>query len=191
MEMIEGNPVSKTPQQYLEEPYARVLIPNDDGTYSAQIMEFIGCYADGATPNEAIENLEHVALGWVEICLERGFQIPEPFDNRDFGGKVALRLPQSVHRQASWMAEQDGVSLNQFLVSVISQYVGAQSLFNGLMRKFEQKITTQLNFFLIEKGRAGTRSLSSSNTGSFVNFIQLPNDNVTQVSSNTGQANHA
>src|SRR5271165_5354528 len=94
----------KNPDEYIKQPYTRIFIPNEDGTYSAEILEFPGCFAEGETPNEAMENLEGAAIAWLEACIAEGLDIPEPFMNQDFGGKIALRLPRSLHRQASRMA---------------------------------------------------------------------------------------
>ena len=128
--------------EYTRKPYTRILIPNDDGTYSAEILEFSGCFADGNTADEAMKNLSEAAKSWIEACLEQGLKIPEPFMNQDFGGKVALRLPRSLHRQAVRFAERDGVSLNQFLVSAVAAKVGAEDSFARLIGKFEQRIST-------------------------------------------------
>ena len=76
------------------------------------------CWSD--SPEEAYRNLEASAIGWIESCIELGQSIPEPFSSVGFSGKIALRLPKSIHRQASRMAARDGVSLNQFLVSAVA-----------------------------------------------------------------------
>ena len=44
--------MKRTAKDYLKEPYSRVLVPESDGTYSADILEFPGCFAEGKTPNE-------------------------------------------------------------------------------------------------------------------------------------------
>src|SRR4029079_12941247 len=85
-------------EEILKAPYARTLIREDDGTYSAVILEFPGCVSQGDTPNEAISNLEDAATAWVEATLEQGQSIPEPSANTEYGGKIALRLPRSLHR---------------------------------------------------------------------------------------------
>ena|SRR5258708_973286 len=133
--------MNRSPDQYIKEPYTRILIPNEDGSYSAEILEFPGCFAEGETANEAMENLEDAAKSWLAGSIERGLDIPAPFNNQDFGGKIALRLPRSLHRQASRMAERDGISLNQFLVSAISARIGAEDFYAHLMDKFEQSMT--------------------------------------------------
>ena len=129
--------MQKTPEAYLKEPYSRILIPNDDGTFSGEVLEFPGCVAEGDTANQAMENLEAAAMSWIEASLEQGLDIPEPSLNQGFGGKVALRLPRSLHRQAARLAERDGVSLNQFLVTAIAARVGAEDFNTRLSEKFE------------------------------------------------------
>ena len=137
--------------EYIKQPYTRILIPNNDGTYSAEILEFSGCFADGNTADDAMNNLTEAAKSWIEACIERGIDIPEPFMNQDFGGKIALRLPRSLHRQAVRFAERDGISLNQFLVSAISAKVGAEDSFARLIDKFEKRIsTTAQNVYFLQ-----------------------------------------
>lgn len=134
--------MNQSPEVYLKEPYSRILIPNEDGTYSAEIFEFPGCFAEGATPDEAIRNLEAAAESWIEASLAQGLEIPEPAMNQGYGGKIALRLPRSLHRQAARMAERDGTSLNQFLVTAIAARVGAEDFFTRLAERFEQRLAT-------------------------------------------------
>lgn len=123
---------NKTPEEYLKEPYARILIPDETGVFSAEVLELPGCYAIGSSPDEALANLEDVAKTWIEIELERGHEIPPPSANHEYSGRFALRLPRSLHRLATRMAKQDGTSLNQFLVSAIAARVGAEDLYNRI-----------------------------------------------------------
>ncbi len=50
----------------------------DDDAFIAEVPELPGCAADGATPREALDNVEVVAHEWVEIARELGRAIPEP-----------------------------------------------------------------------------------------------------------------
>lgn len=112
-------------EEYLKRPYARVVIPDrETGTFSAIIREFPGCVAQGDSVEEAYEQLERVAHSWIVAALDLGQEIPEPDAEQAFSGKIALRLPKSLHRRASEAANKESVSLNQFLVSVIAEAVG-------------------------------------------------------------------
>jgi predicted RNase H-like HicB family nuclease len=164
--------MKKKIDDYIRKPYTRILIPNDDGTYSAEILEFSGCFADGVTANEAMDNLTEAARSWIEACLEQGLDIPEPFMNQDFGGKVALRLPKSLHRQAVRFAERDGTSLNQFLVSAIAAKVGAEDSFARLLDKFEQKLSTASQNVVLVQYLNYTQNVRASES----NIVNLPGD---------------
>ena len=116
-----------TAQAHLGQPYTRVLIPQPDGSYHAEITEFPGCFATGVTPQDAYEQLEAAALSWIGAVLQAGQPIPAPMDENDFSGKIVVRMPRSLHRKASFLAKRDDVSLNQFLVVCIAQAIGMTS----------------------------------------------------------------
>jgi predicted RNase H-like HicB family nuclease len=137
--------------EYLSKQYARILTPDPSGVYVAQILEFPGCIAEGDSPHEAYERLEAAAESWIDAMLRRGQKIPEPsYDRiRDYSGKIALRLPRSLHRDAVRFAERENTSLNQFLVSSVSAAVGAMSLYEHVAKRLEQ-ITVDASELLVE-----------------------------------------
>ncbi len=139
---------ARTPaEDYLNAPYARVLIPDaESGTYTAMIKEFPGCVTQGDTPQEALELLDVIAKGWIEAALDLGQDIPLPDANQEeYSGRFALRLPRSLHRQAAQMAEQDGTSLNQFLITAIAARVGATELFTCMTSQIERLVARAAN----------------------------------------------
>jgi antitoxin HicB len=111
----------------MRRPYARVIIPETDGTYRAEILEFPGCIATGDTPAEALEALEDVGTSWLEGVIENGQPVPAPVEESEFSGRLVLRMPKSLHKKAARMAERDNVSLNQFIVIGLAQYLGGRS----------------------------------------------------------------
>ena len=127
----------------LSRPYVRMLIPDHEtGTYTAEILEFQGCRAQGRTIDEAYDNLELIAREWLRVALATGQRIPEPASTASYSGKVALRLPRSLHRQCAFFAERDSVSLNQFFVAAIAEKVGAT---NATRRATDQESVTTLS----------------------------------------------
>jgi len=155
-EMAKTNTSAKTPSKLLKEPYARILTPDaESGTYTAEILEFPGCVAQGDTPEEAYANLEAAAEAWIEAVLELGQDIPEPLTSHGYAGKIALRLPRSLHRRASEMAERDGTSLNQFLVAAVAERVGAISLFGRILERLPRPVM-QATIFNVRLGASGT-----------------------------------
>ena len=115
-----------SPAAYLGKPYGRVVTPESDGSFHAEILEFPGCIAIGDEPAEALANLEEVAASWLEATIEKGQDVPEPQDASGFSGKLVLRLPKSLHRKAARQAALDNVSLNQFIVASVAEQVGAR-----------------------------------------------------------------
>jgi predicted RNase H-like HicB family nuclease len=131
-----------TASEYLKKPYSRTLIPVGDGTYFAEVLEFPGCFAEGQSPDEAYKNLEKVAESWIEAALDQGQEIPAPFATHDFSGRIALRIPRSIHKQAAKFAEMDGTSLNQFFLTAVAARVGAEDFFERLFNRLEAKFMT-------------------------------------------------
>ncbi len=164
------------PEEYLKQPYARILIPDDSGFFSAEILEFPGCFSQGKNAQEAFQNLEKAALAWIEAALEQGQEIPAPSANHGYPGRIALRLPRSIHRKAAQFAERDGTSLNQFLVSAIAVRVGAEELqFRILDRLEERKDSFQvlpgnLQIQVTTHSGVAQSGFCSSGTGSFMGW---------------------
>jgi len=137
------------PEDYLKLPYTRILIPDEEsGTFTAEIIEFPGCISQADTPEEAYNRLEEAAKSWIEAALDLGQAIPSPSTVQGYGGKFALRLPRSLHRQASLAADRDGTSLNQFIVSAVSEKLGASNFCERLIQEFFNR--TELKDYLVK-----------------------------------------
>ncbi len=143
--------ISKQAEKYLGEPYARLLIPNEEGGYTAEILEFPGCISEGRTADEAVQNLNEAAKSWVEASLEDGREIPSPASNYDHSGKVGLRMPRSLHRHAAQMAERNSTSLNQYVVAAVAEQVGASELYHRLMEHIEDSIQKSFAHAVIQQ----------------------------------------
>ncbi|MEA2413650.1 MAG: hypothetical protein QOI58_307 [Thermoanaerobaculia bacterium] len=113
-----------TAEEYLLRPYARVLVPEEGGGFSARILEFPGCIAEGDTREEAMKSLEDAAESWLDVAIDLGHVIPEPLASREYSGKFALRLPRSLHEQVVSVAEINQTSANQFIVAAIAEKLG-------------------------------------------------------------------
>ena len=116
-----------TPRDYLKKPYTRLVVPENDGSYRAEIAEFPGCIALGDSAASALAELDGVAETWLESVIARGQQVPQPMEEAEYSGKLVLRLPKSLHRRAAFAAQRDGVSLNQFIVNSVSEQVGIRA----------------------------------------------------------------
>lgn len=131
---------SRLASRYLRKAYARIIIPDDEGRYAAQILEFPGCFSEGESPEEAYKNLEEAAENWIESARAQGMAIPQPFATQGYSGTISLRLPKSLHRRAAELAHRDGVSLNQFLVAAIAARAGAEDLLATIASKLDERL---------------------------------------------------
>ncbi|MCL2007220.1 MAG: type II toxin-antitoxin system HicB family antitoxin [Treponema sp.] len=115
-----------TVKEYLSRPYHIVIqrVATDAGSYYlTTVSEFPGCSCRGDTYTEAFEKIQSEMEGWVESKLAEGVPIPEPINERQFSGRLGLRVPKSLHANLAMAAEREGISLNNYLLYKLSMYV--------------------------------------------------------------------
>jgi predicted HicB family RNase H-like nuclease len=100
--------------------------PEQGGYYVASYIELPDLTMTGNTPEEAVKELLAEKQEWFEECLKLGITIPLPVEPQKFSGKVALRMPPSLHESLIRLSEFEGVSLNQYMVSALARSVGCQ-----------------------------------------------------------------
>jgi predicted RNase H-like HicB family nuclease len=118
----------KTLDEYLELPY-RITIVHDrdeDGSegFVAEVEELPGAISQGATPEEAVSRVYDAMAGWISVALEDGVEIPEPRDPDSYSGRFLLRLPRGLHAELARQAEREGVSLNQYIATMLAGAAG-------------------------------------------------------------------
>jgi antitoxin HicB len=113
-------------EYYLDLKYPVTIEEAPEGGYFIQIEDLPGCFAQGKTISEAYEMIEVARKMWLEVAYEDNQDIPLPRENEEYSGKFNVRFPRSLHRKLDQMADREGVSLNQFLVSTLSRAVGQE-----------------------------------------------------------------
>lgn len=108
---------------YLALPYG-LVIRRVQGGYLARVEELPGCISQGETREEALEMIEDAMRDWIADALVEGDPIPEPAMAKEYSGELRVRLPKSLHRVAARKAQEDGVSLNQFITMAVARAVG-------------------------------------------------------------------
>jgi antitoxin HicB len=122
--------MDKETNYYLKLQYQVNISPiskEDGGGWLAEIPDLSGCYSDGETPEEAVKNIMEAKKTWIETALKRGQKIPLPrvsTDNDDYSGKFTLRLPKSLHRELALSARKENLSLNSYILSLLSYNFG-------------------------------------------------------------------
>ncbi|MGD8239243.1 MAG: toxin-antitoxin system HicB family antitoxin [Armatimonadota bacterium] len=112
---------------YMKLPYAIELRQYEDGAWFARIPELRGCMTEADTLEEAMDMIRDAQREWIAACLDDGTPIPEPREARAYSGQFRARLPRSLHRQLAELAEQEGTSLNQIVVSLLSGALGSRA----------------------------------------------------------------
>jgi antitoxin HicB len=117
----------KTLEEYLTLTYPIELVADtEQGGYFAQHPTLPGCMAQGETADEAVASLNEARKEWMAARLAARLPIPEPASTQP-SGKVLLRMPSWMHAELTALAEREGTSLNQLLVSALASHLGTRS----------------------------------------------------------------
>ena len=107
---------------YMGLPYRiEIVREQEEGGYVLHCPELPGCITSGETVQEGLEMLEDAKKCWFTACLEDGVSIPEPARLEDYSGQFKLRLPKSLHKQLAQRSSEEGVSMNQYCVYLLSK----------------------------------------------------------------------
>lgn len=114
--------MSKTVEYYMALPYTTEIIPDESGFF-IRVKELEGCISVGDTKAQALEMIEDAMREWLHVAIEDGLEIPLPDSMRKetYSGKFPLRMPKSLHGKLATSAAIEGVSLNQYIVSLLSE----------------------------------------------------------------------
>lgn len=116
--------MNKTLEYYLGQPYTIELRNTPGEGWFARVRELPGCMSQGETSEDAMANIQEAMHLWLEVSLDQGEAIPEPRPEEEYSGKFVVRVPRSLHRDLTETAEQEGVSLNQYINTALAQSVG-------------------------------------------------------------------
>lgn len=111
-------------EDYLRLPYHIVLIPDQDeegrSGWVAEVSELPGCISQGETPAEAVTKVRDAMEGWLSVALQDNREIPEPHAVASYSGRFLARVPKSLHAELARVADEEGVSLNQFVSAALA-----------------------------------------------------------------------
>jgi predicted RNase H-like HicB family nuclease len=117
--------MKKTLEYYLSLPYRLEIVPDvEEGGYGARYPELPGCITCSDTIEGIIANAEEAKRAWLKAALDDGFEITEPQQDPDlseYSGQFKLRLPKSLHRSLAIHAKEEGISMNQYCLYLLSK----------------------------------------------------------------------
>ena len=115
----------KSIDYYLSLPYRMEIIPDkEEGGYTAKYPDLPGCLTCAETIEELVANAEDAKKVWLTAALEDGIKIAEPQQDDDlhaYSGQFKLRIPRSLHKSLSVHAKQEGVSMNQYCLYLLTR----------------------------------------------------------------------
>lgn len=115
---------NKTLDYYLNLPYTIELSYTEGEGWFARVRELTGCMAQGDAAEETASLIQEAMELWLEDALEDGLSIPEPRPVEDYSGKFVVRVSRSLHRDLAERANDEGISLNQYINTVLAKAVG-------------------------------------------------------------------
>lgn len=114
--------MNKNLEYYMSLPYrVEVIEDKEEGGFALRCPDLRGCMTAAATIDEGFKQLEDAKREWFAACIEDGIAIPEPTRAEDYSGQFKLRLPKSLHRLLAERSNEEGVSMNQYCVYLLSK----------------------------------------------------------------------
>ena len=103
----------------------RPLSAAEGGGYIVEFPDYPGCIADGATPEEAIDEGRDALKSYLATLEELGR--PVPATGEVYGGQWRQRVPKSLHAALARRAKREGVSLNMLATTLLAEGIGRRS----------------------------------------------------------------
>ena len=105
-----------------------IVWSEEDKGFIAVIPEFKNLSAFGETYEEALKQAEVAADGYIGTLKEENLPLPEPNKLSDYSGQIRLRMPRLLHQVLAEEAVRQDVSLNTYMVSLLSMNYGVNKI---------------------------------------------------------------
>ena len=133
--------IKKQVEHYMNLPYTMTIKHRAEqgGYYVAGYIELPDLTMTGDTPEETVKELLEEKPEWFETCLKLGINIPLPIEPQAYSGKIVLRMPPSMHESLIQIAMMEGVSLNQYMITALSRFIGIREGQEAVQQKKARK----------------------------------------------------
>jgi predicted RNase H-like HicB family nuclease len=100
----------------------RVVWSPEDGEYVATALEWGPAFSWlDEDPTVALGGLRDLIRESIEDLTADGKPVPAPFADRDYSGRLLLRMPKPLHRDLALHAAEENVSLNSLAVRLLAE----------------------------------------------------------------------
>ena len=111
----------KTLDEYMHLNYRMEIIEDqEEGGFVASFPDPPGCMTCGDTIDAAVANALDAKKAWLEAAIEESIEIHEPDSLEEYSGQFKRRIPRSLHRSLAEHSKQEGISMNQYRVYLLS-----------------------------------------------------------------------
>ncbi len=112
----------KTLDEYMAMNYRMEIVEDkDEGGYVVSYPELPGCITCGDTIEVAIANAMDAKRAWLEAAIADNIDIQEPNSLEEYSGQFKLRIPRSLHKLLAEHSKEEGISMNQYCVYLLSR----------------------------------------------------------------------
>ena len=105
----------RAPQNRVE---LRLLTNDEGGGWLASFPDLPGCMSDGESPEEALHNAAEAESAWLAANKQWGKTRAEK------PARLVARLPRGMHRDLQERANEEGVSINTLMLTLIARGLG-------------------------------------------------------------------
>ncbi len=115
--------VKKSLEEYLALQYRFNVMADPDGGWVIEFPDLPGCLTQVDDPAEIGLMAEDARRTWIEGSYELGRDIPLPTypELEEYSGRFVVRMPKALHRSLAEQAARNGVSLNTWMVHLLSE----------------------------------------------------------------------
>ena len=142
--------VRKDVEYYMSLPYTIEVIPYADGGFFARVKELEGCMTEADTLEDVYEMIEDAKRSWLEAAIEDGSEIPLPesMEEERYSGRILIRIPKSLHRKLVESARDEGMSVNTYIVSLLSERNATHDILKKVLKELQSVKGNHLQFYV-------------------------------------------
>ncbi|MCJ7578993.1 MAG: type II toxin-antitoxin system HicB family antitoxin [Candidatus Aminicenantes bacterium] len=132
---------------------------DEDNGFIATIPGVEALSAFGDTAEKALSELKIAAEAYFESLKRAGKPIPLENKVISYSGQIRLRMSKRLHAVLSSEAEEEGVSLNTYMVTLLSE----RHIEQNLLKKFSdlEKMLKSINFSVESDDYSSSRQIGS------------------------------
>lgn len=109
---------------YMNLNYKVEILKEDEGGYVISIPKLKGCITTSEDIEEGMSLIEDAKREWIEAAIESNYEIPEPESAENYSGQFKLRIPKSLHMELAEKSKEEGISMNQYCLYLLSKNMG-------------------------------------------------------------------